>query len=35
MPELIELMITENKIELRNVSMFIMKSFEIRKQPLF
>ena len=35
MPELIELMKTENKIELRNVSMFIMKSFEIRKKHLY
>jgi len=30
----IELMKTEHKIEIRNVSMFIMKSFEIRK-PLY
>ena len=30
--EFIELMKTENKIEKRNVSMFIMKSFEIRKK---
>ena len=29
--EFIELMKTENKIEKRNVSMFIMKSFELRK----
>jgi len=26
---------TENQIEIRNVSMFIMKSFEIRKKTLF
>jgi len=26
---------TENKIEIRNVSMFIMKSFEIRKKTLY
>jgi len=31
MPTFIELITTENKIEIRNVSMFIMKSFEIRK----
>jgi len=31
MPKFIELIKTENKIEIRNVSMFIMKSFEIRK----
>ena len=30
MPKIIEIMTTENKIEIRNVSMFIMKSFEIR-----
>ena len=35
MPELIELMKTENKTEIRNVSMFIMKSFEIRKKHLY
>ena len=35
MPKFIELMKTENKIEIRNVSMFIMKSFEIRTKPLF
>ena len=29
-----ELMKTENKIEIRNLSMFIMKSFDIRKEPL-
>jgi len=28
---LIELIITENKIETRNVSMFILKAFEIRE----
>ena len=32
MPKKIELMKTENKIEIRNLSMFIMKSFEIRKE---
>ena len=26
---------TENKIEIRNVLMFTMKSFEIRKKTLF
>ena len=31
MPEFIELMITENKKEIRNLSMFITKAFEIRK----
>jgi len=36
MPELIELMKTENKIELRNVSMFIMKALKLEKKtPLF
>jgi len=30
MPQFIELMKTENKTEIRNVSMFIMKSFEMR-----
>ena len=35
MPKFIELMKTENKIEIRNLSMFIMKSFEIRKKTLF
>jgi len=35
LPKLIELMKTENKIEIRNVSMFIMKSFEIRKTHLY
>ena len=34
MPKFIELIKTENKIEIRNVSMFVMKSFEIRK-PLY
>ena len=29
MPKFIELIKTENKTEIRNVSMFIMKSFEI------
>ena len=33
MPKFIELIKTENKI--RNLSMFIMKSFEIRKKNLF
>ena len=32
MPEFIELMITENKKEIRNLSMFITKAFEIRKK---
>jgi len=32
MPKFIELIKTENKIEIRNLSMFIMKSFEIRKK---
>jgi len=32
MPQFAELMKTENKIETRNISMFIMKSFEIRKR---
>jgi len=32
MPKFIELMTTENKTEIRNLSMFIMKSFEIRKK---
>jgi len=31
MPTFIELVKTENKIEIGNLSMFIMKSFEIRK----
>ena len=31
MPKCIELTKTESKIEIRNLSMFIMKSFEIRK----
>jgi len=35
MPTFIELMKTENKIEIRKLSMFIMKSFEIRKTTLF
>jgi len=35
MPKFIELLNTENKIEIRNVSMFIMKSFEIRKKLCF
>jgi len=29
MPKIIQIMTTENKIEIRNVSMFNMKSFEI------
>ena len=32
MPKFIELMTTENKTEIRKLSMFIMKSFEIRKK---
>jgi len=32
MPTFIELIKTENKIEIRNLSMFIMKSFEIRRK---
>ena len=35
MPKFIELIKTENKIEIRNLSMFIMKSFEIRKTLYF
>jgi len=35
MPKFIELIKTENKIEIRNVSMFIMKSFEIKKNLYF
>ena len=35
MPKFIELIKTENKTEIRNVSMFIMKSFEIRKKLYF
>jgi len=35
MPKFIELMTTENVTEIRNVSMYIMKSFEIRKKSLF
>jgi len=35
MPKFIELMTTENVTEIRNVSMYIMKSFEIRKKTLF
>jgi len=31
-PKFIELMKTENKIEIRRLFMFIMKSFEIRKK---
>ena len=34
MPKFIELMKTENKIEIRNLSMFIMTSFDIRKELL-
>ena len=33
MSKFIELIKTENKIEIRNLSMFIMKSFEIRRKP--
>jgi len=32
MPKFIELMKTENKIDIRNLSMFIMKSFELEKK---
>ena len=32
MPKFIEIMTTENKIEIRNLSLFIMKSFEIREK---
>jgi len=32
MPTFIELMTTETKTEIRKVSMFTMKSFEIRKK---
>jgi len=32
MPKFIELMTTGNEIEIRNVSMFVMKSCEIRKK---
>ena len=35
MPELNELMITENKIELKNVSMFIMKALTLEKTHLY
>ena len=35
MPKFIELIKTENKIEIRNLDMFIMKSFEIRKKLYF
>ena len=35
MPKCIELITPENKIEIRNKSMFVMKSFEIREKPLF
>ena len=35
MPKFIEFIKTEKKIEIRNVSMFVMKSFEIRKKTLF
>jgi len=35
MPTFIELIKTENKIEIRNVSMFIVKSFEIRTTLYF
>jgi len=31
MPKFIEIVTTENKIEIRNLSRFNMKSFEIRK----
>ena len=32
MPKFVELMTTENKIDIRYLSMFIMKYFEIRKK---
>jgi len=35
MPKFIELIKTENKIEISKLSMFIMKSFEIRKTFYF
>ena len=35
MPKFIELIKAENKIEITNVSMFIMKCFEIRKKLYF
>ena len=35
MPKFIELMKTENKIEIRNLSMFIMTSFDISVSFLF
>ena len=35
MPKFMELIKTENKIEIRNLFMFIMKSFEIRKNLYF
>jgi len=35
MPKFIELMKTENKIDIRNLSMFIMKSFELENPPLY
>ena len=35
MPKCIELMKTENKIEIRNVSLFVIKFFEIRKKTLY
>ena len=35
MPKCIGLIKTEHKIEIRKLSMFIMKSFEIRKKTLF
>jgi len=35
MPKFIELIKTENKIEIRNLSMLIMKSFENRKKLYF
>ena len=35
MPKFIELIKTENKIEIINLDMFIMKSFEIRKKLYF
>jgi len=35
MPNFIELMTSENKIKIRNLPMFFMKSFEIRNIPYF
>jgi len=35
MPKIIELMPSEKEIELRNVSIFVKKTFEIRKKLIF